>query len=169
MKPLANEHIAYYQQYIDAVEIDNLNDAFVSSKTELENILNSIPNEKAEFKYAESKWTVKQLLLHLIDCERIFSFRALAIARGEHQNIPGYDENVYAQNCGAEHRTLASIIDEYLIVRQSSILLFTNFNNNELLKIGLANNANVSVRALGFVILGHQKHHFKVLAEKYLS
>jgi hypothetical protein len=105
----------------------------------------------------------------LIDCERIFSFRALAIARGEHQNIPGYDENVYAENCGAEHRTLASIIDEYLIVRQSSILLFTNFNNNELLKIGLANNANVSVRALGFVILGHEKHHLKVLAEKYLS
>jgi DinB superfamily len=169
MKPLANEHIAYYQQYIDAVEIDNLNDAFVSSKTELESILNSISDEKAEFKYAENKWTVKQLLLHLIDCERIFSFRALAIARGEHQNILGYDENVYAENCGAEHRTLASIIDEYLIVRQSSILLFTNFNNNELLKIGLANNANVSVRALGFVILGHQKHHFKVLAEKYLS
>jgi hypothetical protein len=169
MKPNSTEHSAYYQQYIDDVNCDNLKHAFESSTLSLNTVLKSIPNTKAEFKYADTKWTVKQLLLHLIDCERIFAYRALAISRGEQQNLPGYDDEVYAKNCGAEHRTLASIIDEYLVVRQSTILLFANFTNFELLKMGCANHTNVSVRALGFVILGHEKHHFKVLTEKYLS
>jgi uncharacterized damage-inducible protein DinB len=135
----------------------------------LETAIKSIPAAMADFKYAEHKWTVKQLLLHLIDCERIFAYRAMSISRGEQQNLIGYDDEAYAANCEAEHRTLPSIIDEYLVVRQSTILLFTNFTENQLIKMGRANNTYVSVRALGFVILGHEKHHFKVLTEKYLS
>ncbi|MEY2829908.1 MAG: hypothetical protein RIQ33_1766 [Bacteroidota bacterium] len=169
MKTSVTEYAAYYQQYIDHVKNDDLNEAFESSKLSLQTFIKSIPAVMADFKYADNKWTVKQLLLHLIDCERIFAYRALSISRGEQQNLIGYDDEVYAANCGAEHRTLISIIDEYLVVRQSTILLFTNFTDAQLLKMGWANNTNVSVRALGFVILGHEKHHFKVLTEKYLS
>ena len=111
---------------------------------------------------------MKELLLHIIDCERIYAYRALCFARGEQQALSGFDENDFAKNCNADKRTLQSILEEYLSVRQATIVLFEHFEKKDLLRIGKANNHDVSVRAIGFILVGHQQHHLKVLEERYL-
>jgi uncharacterized damage-inducible protein DinB len=167
MKPTDAEFNPYFKRYIEQADDEILLNQLINSEKKLNEFLIQIDNCKAEYSYADKKWTVKQVLIHLIDCERIFSNRALCIARGETQNLPGFDENEYAENCNASKRTLTSIINEFKIVRKCTISLFENLHEDDLFKVGLANNSPVSVRALGYIILGHQNHHFSVLVQKY--
>jgi hypothetical protein len=106
--------------------------------------------------------------MHIIDCERIFAYRALCIARGEKQNLLGFEEDDYATQCYTEHRNLNDIVEEFLAVRQATIQLYKHIDENELLKIGMANKAAITPNAIGYIIIGHQMHHLKVIAEKYL-
>jgi len=119
--------------------------------------------------YAAGKWTVKDILQHLIDSERIFNYRALTIARKDETKIPGFDENFYAEKTNAGKRSLNDLLDEYEIVRKSSLMLFKSFNDEMLLTEGIANNKNISVLALGFAIAGHSIHHYNVIKERYYS
>ena len=168
MKPLPNEFAPYFQKYIDEVATTDLMSELKKSKTNFQTEYFKLDDAIANYQYAPDKWTVKELLLHLIDCERIFAYRALCIARGEQKSLPSFEENDYAKNCKADKRTLQSILEEFLAVRMATITLFENLAAQDLLRIGAANNKEISVRAIGFIIVGHQNHHFKILSERYL-
>ncbi|MEY4877345.1 MAG: hypothetical protein RL708_2495 [Bacteroidota bacterium] len=168
MKPTTTQHQPYFKKYIDYVEEGELTELLMQSKDEMEQFVIKIPVHKAAFKYAENKWTIKQVLMHIIDCERIFAYRALCIARGEKQNLLGFEEDDYATQCYTEHRNLNDIVEEFLAVRQATIQLYKHIDENELLKIGMANKAAITPNAIGYIIIGHQMHHLKVIAEKYL-
>jgi uncharacterized damage-inducible protein DinB len=124
--------------------------------------------DKFDYQYSEGKWTIKEIIQHLIDSERVFSYRALRISRNDNTPLPGFDENYYVANSNGKERSLQSLLTEMAVVRQSTLSLFNSFSEEQLTKIGIASNREVSVRAIGFIIIGHQKHHQKIFEERYL-
>ena len=164
------EAAPFYQKYIDLVaENCSLDGALLDGLTDFSNLANTITNlHKEKFKYLPEKWTVQELLLHLIDAERVFCYRALCISRNDKTHFPGFDEDYYVANSDANNRSFDSLVAEFLVVRQSTIALFKNLSQNQLLLIGTASNSQISVRAIGFIIAGHFKHHVQVLQERYL-
>lgn len=128
----------------------------------------TIPESKLDFRYAENKWTVAEVLVHIIDSERIFQYRALRFSRGDQTPLPGFEQDDYVPFSKANNRTLQSLIDEYSVVRNSTLHLFNQFDTNDLERKGIASSLDWSVGALGFVICGHQKHHRNILRERYL-
>ena len=132
-------------------------------------LLATIPESKADYAYAEGKWTIKELILHLCDCERVFQYRALSFARMSSAPLPGFDHDAWVPASDAHLRTLPEIAAEYRSVRNSSITLFSSFSDRQLLQKGKANGLEMSVRALGFVAVGHELHHRKVMQERYLT
>ncbi len=127
-----------------------------------------IPMDKYDFRYAEGKWTIKDIIQHLIDVERVFSYRAMAFARAEAQSLPGFDQEAYAEQAFGHKRHLTSLLSELSEVRHASITLFKGFSDEILMRKGMANGAQVSVRAIGFALIGHQNHHEAVFRERYL-
>lgn len=127
-----------------------------------------IPMDKHDYRYAEGKWVIKDIIQHVIDCERIFSYRALRFSRGDTTELPGFDENSYASNANAVNRTIKDLLTELSALRHANIYLFKSFTQDELLKRGVASGFSVTVRAYGFLIIGHQNHHIKIFKERYL-
>lgn len=158
---------AYFDTYINQVPEKNLFDALRQSKSDIENLdlqnLKSIGNKV----YAPGKWTIKDILQHIIDVERVFAYRALRIARNDKTPLSGFEDEMYATNAFANNRQLEDIINELIIIRESSIFLFKSIAPKNLLNIGSASGKEMSVLALGFVIAGHQTHHLNVIKEKY--
>ncbi len=164
------EYPPYYQLYFSTMSPDtDLLQALESSFHDFETFFHTIPIEKYEFQYDKGKWTLKEIIQHLIDCERIFAYRALRFSRNDKTELSGFDENMYAQHAHAHSRQLDHLIQEFSCVRQSSVLLFQSLTKEQLCLSGIANNTSISVRALGFVILAHQYHHQKVYVERYLT
>ena len=128
----------------------------------------AIPSEKGTHRYEEGKWSINQIIAHIIDTERVFCYRALSFARGETASLPGYDHNSYAWNSRADLRSLDSLRKELEVVRQSSLALFNSFDNDQLTSSGVANENPISVRSIGFIIVGHEIHHSGVISERYL-
>ena len=124
--------------------------------------------DKFDYRYAEGKWTIKDILQHLVDAERVFAYRALCFARNDKTELPGFEEDDYVIEANANKRSIQDLLTELLIVRQSSLALFKSFNDEQLMRIGTASNNPMSVRALGFIIIGHQNHHQRVFEERYL-
>lgn len=162
------EYADYYSHYINLSKDLDLISGLKSSSKALLDLFNSIPAHKLEYRYAEGKWTVKELLQHLIDSERIFTYRALRFAREDSTNIPGYEHDDYIVPSRANKRSIDSLIEEYKALRASSIQLFESFDEDMLLQIGSANSSNVSVRAIGYIMIGHETHHCNVIKERYL-
>lgn len=161
------EYAPFYKTYIEKAS-----DADIVQTLELQlgRVLKEskkTSREQANFRYTPEKWSVKQVLLHISDAERIFSYRALCIARGETVSLPPFDENNYAANSLADEREFEAIVTEYLAVRNATIALFRSFNEQQLLAMGTTNNRAVSVRAIGAIIIGHELHHLEVLNERY--
>ncbi|GAA4385381.1 DinB family protein [Hymenobacter koreensis] len=136
--------------------------------TALHQLLAGMSEEQAAFRYAPGKWSIKQVVLHIADSERIFAYRALRFARGDAQELHGFDENTYADASGADNRTLTDLLAEYAAVRQASLALFRGFQAEQFDLQGRANQNPASVRALLYVLAGHEAHHLHVLAERYL-
>ena len=128
----------------------------------------NIPLDKFDYRYAEGKWTIKDIIQHLIDTERIFAYRALRFARNDKTKLSGFEENDYVDEANAAKRSIQDLLTELDVVRQATLSLFKSFLNEELLRMGTASNNPISVRALGFVIIGHQNHHQRVFQERYL-
>lgn len=128
----------------------------------------NIPLDKFDYRYAEGKWAVKDIIQHLIDSERIFAYRALRFARNDKTELQGFEENNYVDEANAGKRSIQDLLTEMAVVRQATLSLFKSFSNEELLRIGIASNNPISVRALGFIIIGHQNHHQKIFQERYL-
>lgn len=162
------EFIPYFQPYInklgDLILIDSLEDGLEKTI----NFFQSIPEEKLEFRYAEGKWTIKEIINHLIDSERVFCYRALRFSRQDKTALAGFDEDAYVLNSNANDRTLKALLEEYSLLRQATIIMYKSFNSEVLKLKGQAGSGMVSVRALGFLIAGHEKHHCEVIKERYL-
>ncbi len=163
-----NEFASYYENYIKLVPEQDIIKGLIKQKEEMLHFFKSIPVFKHEFQYAEGKWTIKDIILHLIDAERIFTYRALRIARNDKAELPGFEENEYVIEANANNREYESLLVEYEIVRNATISLFETFTSEELIRLGTASNNSVSVRAIGYIILGHELHHKNVILERYL-
>jgi hypothetical protein len=168
-RPKTEEYGAFFQRYIDYPAGEDAREVLAQSLQPLQQFLHSIPVEKAGFAYAPGKWTIKQLLQHVIDAERVFSYRSMCIARGEDQPLPGFDENTYADRATAENRTLDDLVEELLLFRQTSIILFRHMPDEGLFRFGIASNHPVTPNAFAFIIVGHVMHHQKIITERYLS
>ncbi len=167
-KPVEGSFPSYFSKYINLVMEDDLFAGFQQQQSTIDAYFKTIPEHKQTFAYAEGKWTLKEMLQHIIDTERIFNFRALCFARKETQNIPGFEEDEYAANSHANERSWDSLCDEMIVVRQSTLALFNSFNEADFLKSGSANNKPVTVLALGFMSIGHIYHHINVINQRYL-
>ena len=157
----------YIQRYLDLIPSQNWMEEMAKSEVETLQIYSKLNDETALYKYEEGKWSLKEMLLHIIDTERIFQYRALSFARNETQDLLGFDENLFAENSLANERTLKSLIDEYKANRQSSIILFENFSEKVLAKTGTSSGNRISVKQLGYLIIGHNLHHLNVIREMY--
>ena len=136
--------------------------------SETEEIINSLNEEKLNYRYAPGKWTIKDILVHLMDCERIFIYRALRFSRGDETPLPGFEESLYAEFAEANEREKEDIMREYSLVRESSIAFIESLTDAALDRKGLANNYSLSVRYIVNLIYGHHKHHLNILRERYL-
>ena len=166
-RPDPSEYGSFYQTYIDYTRAADYSSLVGQHNHQLVEFWSAIPIEKINYAYTPEKWTIKQMLQHVIDTERIFAFRALVIARNERQAIPGFDENEYANNATAVNRNWKDMLVEWGLVRQSTNLLFASFTDAQLKCLGFANNQRISVNALGFIIIGHALHHLTILKERY--
>ncbi|MCY1490611.1 DinB superfamily protein [compost metagenome] len=165
---LQTEYAPYYATYISKVEEADLVEELEISVHEFIKFVQNIPLDKYDYSYAEGKWTIKDIIQHLMDSERIFAYRALRIARNDKTSLASFEENEYAAIAGANQRSIRDLLTELAIVRQSTIALFKTFSEDVLKRIGVASGYDVSVRALGFIIIGHQKHHQRIFIERYL-
>ncbi len=159
----------YYKGYVKLVEQPDVIQALRISGYRTLELIHSIPESKADFRYAPGKWSVREVLCHMLDAERIFSYRALRFARNDKTPLSGFDENAYAAFLNAETRSLSQIGDEMQHLRTSTIDLFKSFSADMLTRKGTANNNELSVGAIGIIIAGHETHHGKVIRERYLS
>jgi uncharacterized damage-inducible protein DinB len=159
----------FYKDYVKLVEQPDILQAMRISGYRTMELIHSIPEAKCDFRYAEGKWSVREVLCHMIDAERIFGYRALRFARGDKTPLPGFDEKEYARELNAQSRTLTQIGEEMQHLRTTSVDLFESFNPEMLKRKGTANHNEMSVVALGFIIAGHETHHCKILKERYLT
>lgn len=158
----------FYHKYINLVKENDLPEAFQNHQSNLVLELKKVPAEKWNHGYAEGKWSIKELVQHIIDGERIFCYRALNFARKDENELPGFDENKFADVSKADKRTKEELIDELETVQRSSAQLFSSFDDEQLDQSGIANGNSVYVKGLGFIIVGHTLHHKNILLERYL-
>lgn len=165
-----NEYTPYFEQYLQLVskEGKSIIEYLIDSQKNFESLLRNLPLEKHNFSYAEGKWTMKELIQHIIDTERIFSYRALCFARNDSTSLPGFDQDIFVENDNANDRDYYDLLDEMAVLRKSSVQLYKSFSDEALLRIGVASNNKMSVRALGYLFSGHQIHHLNIVKERYL-
>jgi uncharacterized damage-inducible protein DinB len=168
-KPSSDEYHPNYQKYFDLIAKGDYLDLLRKNSIDIVAFFKKIPSEKLDYKYAEDKWTVKEVLMHVIDTERVFSYRALAAARGDNQTLhQRMDEELYAGNVEVSHRTLQSLLSEFKAVRSSTELLFENMTDAQSKRRCNIATHPMSARAIGYFLIGHVQHHLDVVEERYL-
>jgi uncharacterized damage-inducible protein DinB len=167
-RPQPNDYAAYYETYVGKVKGDSVKDIISTYSEPMMQFYTSLPESKADYAYAEDKWTLKELLLHIIDAERIFSYRALRIARKDETPLPGFDESAYAPVSKAAERSLQSLKDEFAAVRKATDILLSTFDEEQLSQKGTASNNPVTANAIAFIVFGHMLHHKQIIEERYL-
>jgi uncharacterized damage-inducible protein DinB len=168
MRPAKNTYPQYYGQYIDLAREDNILDALKNNQALTCRLLTSIPAEKEEYVYAPGKWTIKQVISHINDTERVFSYRSLRFARKDPQQPLPFDEDKYAAAAELSNRSISNLLEEFDTVRKSTILFFVGFSSNTLLNSGQTAIGPATVLALGYIICGHTAHHTGVITSRYL-
>lgn len=167
-RPETNEYAPYYDRYISLVTDDEIVPVLAAQPTELQDIFTGIPEDKGTFAYDDGKWTIKEVLSHLIDGERMFAYRALRISRGDETPIEGFEQDGYIENSHANSRSFAELLEEFNLLRRANLLLFNNLDDSGWTRVGTASENKVSVRALAYIMAGHVTHHTGILREKYL-
>ncbi|GAB3819923.1 DinB family protein [Pontibacter rugosus] len=165
--PTPEEYNGFLANYVQQAKADDLIEGLTASYVFITGMVQGLTEEQLLYRYAPGKWSIKELLVHMIDAERIFSYRALRFARQDKTELPGFDEGAYTEASKADARDINSIIAEYTSLRTATIELFKSFDEEALSQKGVASGLEVSVRALGFVILGHEVHHQKIIRERY--
>jgi len=168
MRPAENDYAPYYKGYIEKIQGDDILKILLNQTKECQSVFNSFPVNKGDYKYAPGKWSVKEVIGHIIDTERVFAYRALCIARGEKQPLPGFEQDDYVKEGKFNKRTLDDIIYEFRLMREGNLLMFRNFDEEMLNRRGNASGYDVTVNALLFMIAGHSQHHMDILNERYL-
>ncbi len=156
------------KRYVSLVEADGLHKALKKNSKKFNKFLKYIPESKINYSYAEGKWTIKQVLQHILDAERVFAYRALWFARKDTQPLPGFDENSWAVHASVSKKDWDNLRDEFKILRNSTELLFNSFSDEQLHATGVSNNTVLSVATLGYICAGHVAHHMNVINERYL-
>ena len=169
LRPEKNEYAEFYANYISLVEETDVIAALKNQIAELQDIFAEISDEKSDFRYAEGKWSIRELLGHVIDGERVFSYRALRISRGDQTPLAGFEENNYVAGSNFSNCCFTDLVEEFSLLRGANVLLFKNLTEEQWLCRGTASDAAVSVRALAFIMVGHVSHHANILRERYLA
>ncbi len=167
-RPEKTEYNEYYDRYVSLVGETEVSAAFENQLREMSELFNSISEDKSATSYAEGKWTIKEVLGHLIDGERIFGYRALRISRGDETPIEGFEQDDYVENASFNDYKFSDLIDEFNLVRRSNILFFQHLKETDWTRTGTASDSPVSVRALAYIMVGHVRHHANILRERYL-
>lgn len=168
-KPEAGEFAPYASMYIDLLPgdgrvLEHLKDGF----EEVRRLISSLPEDRLTYRYAPGKWSIKEILVHIVDDERIYAYRALRFARGDRAELPGFEQDDYARTSGADDRPLASIFAEYQAVREATVAMFDGLPAEAFERSGFADGNPMSVRAAAYHIAGHELHHLKIIRERYL-
>ena len=168
VRPAKDEYAEFYANYVSLVTETDIISALCNQPEDLKRLLAGVSAEKENFRYAENKWSVRELLGHIIDGERVFSYRALRISRNDATPLAGFEENFYVANSNFSNVKLADLIEEFALLRQSNVFLFKNLTGEMWKKTGTASEAVISVSALAFIMVGHVRHHANILRERYL-
>jgi hypothetical protein len=168
-RPVETEYAPDYQGYVGQVNETDVMAVLRSEIDDLDVLLNRVPAEKETYAYAEGKWTIREIVGHLIDGERVFGYRAFCIARGETQNLPGYEQDDYLRTAPYNNIDLEDLLSELRLVRLSNIAMFRTLDEAAWSRVGIANGNEVTVRAIAFIMAGHLRHHMNVLRERYLD
>ena len=167
-RPLESEYAPYYQGYVAQVSEEEILPVLRSQLDALDVLLNRVTPERETYRYAEGKWSIREIVGHFIDGERVFGYRAFCIARGESRNLPGFDQDDYMLTAPYNQIELEDLLSELRLVRLSNIAMLRTLDEEGWMRVGTANDARVSVRALAFIMAGHVRHHMGVLRERYL-
>jgi hypothetical protein len=166
-RPEASEYAPFYAGYVAAVPEPDVLSALRDSGTEITAALAAIPESRGGFRYADGKWSIRELIGHVIDAERIFTYRALRLARGDSTPLPAFEENDYVRTADSDARTVADLVDELRAVRASTVRMFASFPEEAWRRTGTVSGREISVRALAYITAGHARHHLKMLRERY--
>ena len=166
-RPLESEYAPYYQGYVGHVTEEEILPVLRAQPDDLDVLLERVTPERETYRYAEGKWSIREIAGHLIDGERVFGYRAFCIARGESQNLPGFDQNDYLLTAPYDRIELEDLLSEFRLVRLANIAMLRSLDEEAWARVGTANDNQVSVRALAFIMGGHVRHHMGVLKERY--
>jgi hypothetical protein len=167
LRPRGDEYAPYFERYIALVpEVDPL-PILVAQSGILAGVSGSLPASKEHFRYAEGKWTIREVFGHLIDAERVFGYRSFCISRGESAPLPAFNEDSYVERSGYDARSVAELVREFTLVRESNLAFLSALTPEQWLRAGTASGKTISVRALPFIMAGHVRHHLKILQERY--
>jgi hypothetical protein len=168
-RPTTSEYDPYYEGYVSLVPEAEIIPALENQMDELSKLFKNVPEERGTFAYEDGKWTVKELLSHVIDGERMFGYRAFRIGRGDKTPIEGFEQDGYIENSHANRRPIAELIEEFTLLREANLMFFENLKDEDWLRTGTANNVEISVRSLAWIMVGHVRHHVAILKERYLA
>ncbi len=168
-RPEKGEYAEYYDRYISLVEETDIVAVLENQQSELHEFFQKITEEKSHYAYGAAKWTIKEVIGHLSDGERIFSYRALRISRADKTPIEGFEQNGYIENSNFNNTPLSELTAELLYVRKANLIFFKSLNDEAWLRTGTASDNPISVRALAYIMAGHIRHHLKILNERYLA
>ena len=167
--PDRTEYDPYYEPYVSLVADDDIIDTLASQPTRLNDLMTALPEDKGTYSYAEGKWSIKELLGHLIDGERMFAYRLLRISRGDKTPIEGFEQDGYIENAHSNQRSFADLLEEFALLRRANMIFFKNMTDDAWSRVGTANNVQISARALVYIMAGHIEHHLNIFRERYLA
>jgi hypothetical protein len=168
-RPQTGEYASYYQRYVDLATEDDIVAALDAQSHETATLLGGISEQQASHRYEPDKWSVKQLVGHIADSERIFAYRALRIARGDTTPLPGFEQDPYVANAASDDRPIGDLVEEFAAVRKANVMMLRALPAEAWDRVGTASDNSVTVRALAFIMLGHERHHLRILRERYLG
>ena len=168
-RPQSGEYSPYFNRYLTHVPDGDVLEMLASQIEETATLLGGLSPETGDHRYAPDKWTIKEVLTHMIDVERVFAYRALRFSRNDTTPLPGFDQDPYIEACNAAERTLADLVTEFRAVRAASLTLFHGMSDAMLGHRGIASGAELSVRAVPYILAGHERHHLNILRERYLT
>lgn len=167
-RPNLLEVPVFFHNYVNQAPGADVKKILRTQEAEMLRFFRSIPKQKRNYRYAKGKWTLQEVIQHIIDAERVFAYRSLCFARQDKTSLPSFDENLYADTSKAAKRDWADLVEELKLVRRSTIMLFDSFDKQQMNTVGVANKHAVSVLAMGFVMAGHVNHHIAIIRERYL-
>lgn len=167
-KPSTEEYPKYYDPYIALVSEGSIENILINQLEETTALLSNLEEAQTNYRYADGKWTLKEVIGHIIDTERIMSYRFLRISRGDRTPLAGFDENQYVEGASFHSRLVTDLIEELIAVRHSTLTQMRGLTEESWSRKGIANDTEISARAIAYIIAGHELHHVKIIKEKYL-